>query len=360
MVALGAVGGVAMAVSALAHGALGEAEAVAATAPLPRSLPMRVRLRHTAPLASPPVAVAAAPVAVLEPMLATVFPGTDDELLAPLTGTLKKTKVNRGGTSLSLRVELESGARAAFKPLQIHPQSDPRRELAAYRIDRMLHVGHVPPARSVVFTADELVRGAPWSTRDYVERRIDDETIAPGGLVRGVESWWIPEIIDVKLEGKRIDDLDGMALWASYLQVDSDLPPKLRGLLAQISTCVVFDVIIDNADRWSGSNAKGSPDGKTLYFMDNTLAFSSFTLGHNSNLHPLHHVQVFSRDLIGRLRTLTPENLTATLGQGDDSGLAPLLKPDEIHAILARRDHVVRYVDDLIAEFGEDAVLAFP
>ena len=37
-----------------------------------------------------------------------------------------------------------------------------------------------------------------------------------------------------------------------------------------------------------------------------------------------------------------------------------LLDPEEISAILARRDHVIGYIDRLIAQFGEDAVLAFP
>ncbi len=364
MVALGALGGVGFAISEASQASLG-GEALAATAPAaPMPMPMRIRLRPMAVAVAAPTPVAAAEpapaTAPRAPAVDTVFPSADAELLAPLSGGLDKLKVNRGGTSLSLRLDLHGGGRAAFKPLQIHPQSDPRRELAAYRMDRLLGIGHVPPARSAVFTYEEMIAAAPPSTRAYVRQRLDDEAIAPGGLVRGVMSWWIPEIIDLKIEGKRLDDLDGMILWSSYLQVDADLPPQLRPLLAQISTCVVFDVIIDNADRWSGSNAKGSPDGKTLYFMDNTLSFSPFTLGHNTNLHPLRRVQVFSRSLVERLRTLSVENVTATLAQGDDSGLAPLLPPEQIRAILARRDHVVRYVDDLIAEFGEDAVLAFP
>ena len=36
------------------------------------------------------------------------------------------------------------------------------------------------------------------------------------------------------------------------------------------------------------------------------------------------------------------------------------LTPVEIRAILARRDHVVKHVDEMIAKFGEAAVLALP
>jgi hypothetical protein len=355
LIAVGAIGGVALGVGAAVRSGH---VAIAATA-APARVPTLARVE---PVGAP--AASGVPWLHVEPVdhdaAETVFPADDEELLAPLTGALTQVRINHGGTSLSMRLDLAGGGRAAFKPLQIHPQSDPRRELAAYRMDRLLGVGHVPPARAVVFTYDEMLAAAPAEIRTYVQQRLDDEAIAPGGLVRGVMSWWIPEISDVKLEGKRLDDLDGMLLWSSYLQVDSTVPPALRPLLAQISSCVVFDVVIDNADRWSGSNTKGSPDGKTLYFMDNTLAFSTFTLGHQTNLHPLRRVQVFSRALIARLRTLTVDNVSAALAQGDDAGLAPLLKPDEIAAIIARRDHVVRYVDDLIAEFGEDAVLAFP
>jgi hypothetical protein len=357
LIAVGAIGGVGLGVGAAARSLFSGGEAVAAT-----TLPVAHVSEPIVALPAPeiPPAVPTAIGAHDRGPLATVFPADDAELLGPLGAPLTHVKVNHGGTSLSLRLDLASGGRAAFKPMQTHPQSDPRRELAAYRMDRLLGIGHVPPARAAVFTYDELVAAAPPELHDYVQQRLDDEAIAPGGIVRGVMSWWIPDIIDVKMEGKRLDDLDGMILWSNYLQVDSDVPPALRPMLAQISTCVVFDVVIDNADRWSGSNTKGSPDGKTLYFMDNTLAFSTFTLGHQTNLHPLRRVQVFSRALISRLRALTLDNVSATLTQGDDAGLAPLLKPEEIGAILARRDHVVRYVDDLIAEFGEDAVLAFP
>ena len=76
-------------------------------------------------------------------------------------------------------------------------------------------------------------------------------------------------------------------------------------MLAQLASVIVFDVVIDNADRWSGNNTQGSPDERILYFMDNTLAFSTYTVGHTANLSRLYRIQVFPRGLIGRLRTLT-------------------------------------------------------
>ncbi len=303
----------------------------------------------------------AAELRVAVPALSTtVFDAPDDVLLAPVAATpLKGIKLNHGGTSLSLRLEFASGARAAFKPQQTHPQSDPKREIAAYRIDRMLGIGHVPPAKSGRFKVDDLIAAADPAVRDYTAGRFVDEATPHGGVLLGELSWWIPEIRDVTIGPYRVDEPEGMALWESYLQVGAVIPPAEKALVTQLSTCVVFDVLIDNADRWSGNNTKGSMDRRWLYFMDNTLAFSVFTLGHETNLAPLHRIQIFPRGLVEKLRGLTYDALVAALDVGDDP-LAPLLQPAEVRAILARRDHLVQYIDELSAQFGEQQVLALP
>jgi hypothetical protein len=289
-----------------------------------------------------------------------VFGAPDGELLAPIAATpVAKVKLNHGGTSLSLRIDFESGARAAFKPLQIHPQSDPRREIAAYRIDRMLGIGHVPPAKSAVFAIDDVIAAIEPSSRTYAGGRIESEALARSGKLYGQVSWWIPELKLMRIDGHGIDEPEGQALWSSYLQPGAAIPAELAPLLAQIATVIVFDVLIDNSDRWSGNNTQGSPDGRVLYFMDNTLSFSTFTRGHAANLSKLSRIQVFPRALISRLRLLTESAITAALG-GEDDLLGPLLTDDEIQAIIARRDNILVYVDRLIAELGEDVVLAFP
>jgi len=292
--------------------------------------------------------------------VASVFGAPDPDLLAPLAATrVTRIKLNRGGTSLSLRIDFASGARAAFKPMQIHPQSDPRREIAAYRIDRLLGLGHVPPAKSAAFAIDELIAAADPGSRDRTAARLSDEAIPRDGKLRGEVSWWIPEIKRVRIGGKYVDEPDGEALWIEYLQAGAARPGELEPMLAQLARVIVFDVVIDNSDRWSGNNTQGSPDDRILYFMDNTLAFSLYTRGHAANLSRLHRIQVFPRGLIGRLRSLTAEAIAAALG-ADDGLLGPLLSPAEIRAVLSRRDHVLEYVDRLIADLGEDAVLALP
>jgi hypothetical protein len=336
----------------LAEGYLATREASAAVPPAASTAPRRT---------VEPLPTARLPV-VVPPLGPTVFPRPDDELLAPLAASpVVRVKVNHGGTSLSLRLDFASGARASFKPEQTHPQSDPRREIAAYRVDRLLGLGHVAPAKSARFDVAALVAAADEGTRAYAAGRIDDEAIAHAGALRGELQWWIPEIKPASIEGEVLDEHEGMVKWSSYLQAGARPPEALVGLLAQISACVVFDILIDNSDRWSGNNTMASPDLGTLYFMDNTLSFSYFTLGHETNLAALRRTQVFSRRLIGRLRALDRATVVAAVAPGlDPGGLGRLLDDAQIDALMARRNNVVGYVDGLIARFGEAAVLALP
>jgi hypothetical protein len=293
---------------------------------------------------------------------ANVFGGSDDDLLAPIgAAPLVRVKPNKGGTSLSLRLDFENGARASFKPEQIHPQSDPRREVAAYRIDRLLGIGHVPPAKPIKLGLEEVLAAADPSFRTYTTTRVMNEAIAKNGELRGMVSWWIPEIRDAYLAGVPLEQPAAQQLLLSYLQIGAEIPDAQRPLVEQVATCIVFDVIINNSDRWSGANTKMSPDLVTLYFMDNTLSFSRAQHGHEANLRPLYRMQVFPRRLVTRLRRLTHEAVQAALAIGDDpAGIGPLLTPEEMRAILSRRDNLLAHVDRLIAQHGEDAVLALP
>jgi hypothetical protein len=291
----------------------------------------------------------------------SVYGSPDAELLAPVgQGKVTKIKLNHGGTSLSIRVDFDSGARASFKPEQIHPQSDPRREIAAYRLDRLLRIGRVPPAKSFTVAVADLLAAAEPSHRNFISRRLADEALAKNGVLRGELSWWVPEIKLAKLGAHRIDEKEGKAAWIAALRLGAIIPDAQREMIAQISAVILFDVLIDNPDRWTGANTVTSPDGKTLFHMDNTMSFSRFGFGHRSNLLTLRRTQVFPKGLVERIRALTPEAIATAINVGEDDGLAPLLHESELSAILVRRDNMLRYIDQLIAEHGEAAVLAFP
>lgn len=322
------------------------------------------------PTPAPSVAAIAPRPTVAEPVAKPVvddplapvwkFAGTDDEtLLAPLrVGAPDRVKVNRGGTSLSLRLELDNGARGAFKPDQIFGQSNPRREIAAYRIDRLLGIGRVPPAIAVSYPLEALV--AAVDQRDALARsRLRTDTRPRGANLRGELSWWVPVLADGKVNGFRIDETDGIVTWRAWLKAGGKIPAEHLGLCQQLSAMALFDFVIDNTDRWTGNNAKVSEDGSLLYFMDNTLAFGTNRRGHEKTYRYLQRVQTFSRRLVERLRALDEGQLRAVLAE-DKGEFEALLTDAEIAAVLGRRERALAYIDELIRVHGEDKVLGFP
>jgi len=307
------------------------------------------------PLPTPELAVA------IPIVVDNVFGTPDAELLAPLgVAPVTKMKTNHGGTSLSLRLDFANGARAAFKPEQTHFQSDPRREIAAYRVDRLLGIGHVPPAKEIEVAVADLLAAGDQGFRAYYAGRLDEEAIDHAGMLRGTASWWIPEIKLAAIGHNRIDLKEGKDIWTAQMQIGAPMDPALRPFLAQISAMVLFDLLIDNSDRWSGSNTAMSPDGRILYFMDNTMSFSKAQFGHEINVLAMRRIQIYPKQLVERMRALTYEDLERVLEMPPDSKLAPLLRPIEIKAVLARRDNMMKWIDALIAHHGEQAVLGFP
>jgi hypothetical protein len=290
----------------------------------------------------------------------TVFDGVSDErLLAPLrTGEVTRVKFNSGGSSISLRLELDNGARAAFKPMQTNWQTVPRKEVAAYRINRLLGLSTVPPAIGRMFRIEDLFDHVD-PAHAYVLPRLRAEILHTDGWVAGELSWWIPEIGSATIDDFRIDSVEGIVSWKRYLTVDAPVPYRERLMVAQISDMVVFDFVINNMDRWSGGNARTSSDGNTLYFMDNTLSFGRQRDGHEKVRVYLERVQKFSRSLVESLRNLRDADVRDALSV-DTGPFDELLDDNEIDALLARRDYVIAYIDGLIAQHGEENVLVFP
>jgi hypothetical protein len=298
----------------------------------------------------------------VEPISADVgmFHGiSDDLLLEPLrTSPIASVKANRGGSSVSLRVELANGARAAFKPHQTMRQSMPRKEVAAFRINRLLGLSSVQPAIGRKFRVDEVL-GNLRPDSVPLRPRLMAEMIQEEGWVTGALSWWIPVIKDGKVGRYDIDSTEGVVTWKRYLTVGESIPHEDRDLVAQISNVLLFDFLINNVDRWSGGNAKVSEDGRTLYFMDNTMSFAEKPRGLEKVRSYLQRSQKFSRALVAAARQLTAERVREVL-ERDRGPFDLLLTEGEIDALMARRDFALRYIDDLIAVHGESAVLEFP
>jgi hypothetical protein len=280
------------------------------------------------------------------------FLGMKDELLTERmrTAEIVKAKLNKGGSSISFHIYFADGSGAAFKPEQINPQSVPRKEIAAYLINRMLGLNAVPPATRRTLHRDDLVGKLPQEAK-FLAARIDAETtFDEEGFTRGEMSYWIPTIAD-----SHLDTPEAVLEWTRWLTPGEEIPKEKFGLMAQLSSLLVLDMLANNSDRFSGGNLLTSGDGKILFYMDNTFGFQVEDEGHIKCRQYLFRSEKFSRKLVAALRKMDLPSLHRALEVE-----AAVLTEAEMKSVIARKDAVLKYIDGLVAAFGESQVLVFP
>ena len=282
------------------------------------------------------------------------FLGMSDELLLDRLRTQKvaRLKLNRGGSSLSFRADFADGSRAAWKPAQTNTQTIPRKEVAAYRINRLLGLNAVPPATMRSLSRDDLFGLLHPESMASVPRIRAETIIGPNGLVSGEASYWIPVIKD-----SVFDTPEGHDQMAEWLTQGRPVPFEHRGFAAQVAVLVVFDFLICNPDRYSGGNMKTSGDGSQLFFMDNTMSFFLDPEGLEKTRVVLTRTQRFSRAFQRALARVEAPTLHRLLRDPDGS---EVLTDAEIRAVVKRREYIERHVASLVAQFGEKEVLYFP
>ena len=284
------------------------------------------------------------------------FLGMSDELLLERVRTqpIAKFKLNHGGSSLSFRVDFADGSRAAWKPMQTNMQSVPRKEVAAYRLNRLLGLHAVPPAAPRAVTREELLEHLHPESLAALPRIKAETVFGPDGRTIGTASYWIPIIKD-----SGFDTLEGRRQTQAWLTQGQPIPAEQASMAAQVSTLIVFDFLTANPDRYSGGNMKMSPDGKQLFFMDNTMSFYVDGDGYERNREVLFKTQKFSRSLYEALDKVTVANMQRALAEELGTPYE-ILTPAEIAAVVSRRGVVQRYIASLIAQHGERNVLVFP
>jgi hypothetical protein len=263
-------------------------------------------------------------------------------------------KLNKGGSSLSFRVDFADGSRAAFKPAQTNLQTMPRKEVAAYWVNRLLGLSAVAPATPRMVSREEIFSRLHSETVPMLPRIRSETIFDPRGNTAGVMMYWIPAIRDSGL-----DTPEGMAETSAWLTVGRPIPPHRHALAAQLADLMVFDFLIANPDRYSGGNLMTNEDGSRLYFMDNTLSFFIEPEGNDRTRTALHRAQRFSRRLYEALGRITELVLAEALAQASEGEYEILTKP-EIRAVVSRRDYVRKYIDTLIAAHAPPEVLFFP
>ncbi len=270
------------------------------------------------------------------------------------TQPIRRITFNRGGSSLSLRLRLADGSSAAFKPEQIHMQTVPRKEIAAYRLNRLLGLSRVPPATWRVLTWRDLYSHMDPRERRFFFRIKKEARFRKGGRLVGEVSWWIPKIRYIP-----IDKWKARKRWHQWLKAYKRLPPRYAEVTAQLSVMLLFDFLINNPDRFSGYNTMGTPDTKFLYFMDNTSSFFPHPRGGKNARTGLQRVQRFSRKLVRNLKALTLERLRKAMAQPAGAPM-PLLSERELRMVIARRDHAVQHINWVIARYGWEKTMVFP
>lgn len=288
-----------------------------------------------------------------------------------------------GGSTITFKFRLDGETIAAFKPNQTRRQSNYRAEVAAFRLCPIIRCGfEVPFSFEVRVEQRDFMRlygirslegntGYSAQFGDLIWTESDGET-----YLYGVWKDWVPHFAQFPLE---YDDV-----WDSWVDVDGD-PSELdipldeallplrgredgsytevieeagdattREMARQLSNMMVFDFLINNWDRFSGAyfgvNCQWA-EGRFVS-IDNGAGF--MTREPDRPRSHLHQVSRFSRSSIGEIRQLDPELLLPILfpNPTDD-------EMERFEVFWQRRQELLDYVDELIEERGEDAVLFF-
>jgi Trp operon repressor len=155
----------------------------------------------------------------------------------------------------------------------------------------------------------------------------------------------VPMSVERKVNGKPA----AMTWWLDdYMMDEGDRQKKKTAgpspsrTASQLHILRVFDELIQNRDRNAG-NLLWTSDWK-MWMIDHTRAFR---LGKDLlKKQPLERVE---RTLLEKMRELTFPGLTDAMGK--------ILTKEEVEALLARRDVIVKLFDDRIAQRGEATVL---
>lgn len=212
----------------------------------------------------------------------------------------RRATLSDGVITHDAHIQVINEAKALFRAgsaTELNFKDTYRFNIAGYRLARLVGLDNVPMS---------------------VERRFEGSTAA--------FTWWIDDVeMDEKERMKR-----------------RDLGPEPGRTTNQIAIMRVWDELIQNKDRNQG-NILWTRDWK-MWLIDHTRAFR---LGREL-LRPDRLVRV-DRELLARLRALTTESVSAAVGES--------LRKDELAAVMARRDVLVKHFDDRIKRAGEANVL---
>jgi hypothetical protein len=255
--------------------------------------------------------------------------------------------------SLSLKLSLRGGPDAVFKPLRRGDRTA-RHEVAAFRLSRLLGLDGVPPStmRRILIDNFSWMLGEEHADVEVAlreEAHLDERSGVWGAAIAWIEG----------LEPSGLDGHQGQRRLQRLLAIDGPAPVD-EPLVVEASAMVVLDYVIGNWDRLSGGNLFVGPD-RGLVLLDNNGAFSRWSETKQQRMDELlGDCQRFSRRLTRSLRALDAAAVEQALAAEPWHSQRRLLSERQIDLLFERRDAVLAAVDRLVAEHGEQKVLAFP
>ena len=209
-------------------------------------------------------------------------------------------KLSDGKMEHEAHIQCVDETKAEFKTMrgtELNFKDTYKYNIAGYRLDQILELNMVPVS---------------------IERKVAGKTCAV--------TWWVDD--------KMFDEVD---------RVKQGLkPPDLDAWNKQMYIVRVFDQLIDNTDRNLGNLVIDKQ--WRLWMIDHTRAFRSTTkIRSEANL------VMCERRLLANIRKLDEATL--------EEKLRPFLTKTEIKSMLTRRDKVVQFFDDAVAQRGQGAVL---
>ncbi len=291
-----------------------------------------------------------------------------------------------GGSTVSLKYKEGVNTLAAIKPDQDLRQTMYRSEIAYFRLCEILGCSFdVPknvPVRfrrehfNALYAASTSTKNAGYRSKfDHLIWVKEDDTkvlyatfkewISPftGFPIENTDTW--KQVVqpdgvkDVELESliKRVLVAGRPSDYNNFSKIKNwtnDL--SMTDFARQLSDLMLVDFLTNNWDRFSGAadnygaNCHIHPGG--LIAIDNGAAFPAW---HAPRVvKRLEFVRVFNRDLVRRLRALTPEMINHRLFPNPTKE-----EKKSLQRFWERRDQALKHIDEQIKKYGEDAVLAF-
>jgi hypothetical protein len=293
-----------------------------------------------------------------------------------------------GGSTITLRMNRDGETFAAFKPWQSRYQTNYRAEIAAYRLCFLIRCGFsIPHNREVRLReadAGRLFGVRPITNAtgfgDLLFFTDDDGT----RWLYATEKEWVPGFTKFPIETTSAwehlvsrsmtrERLEAMDLPTALARIRSEtdkytaIMERAEGLTAldlarQLSNLHVFDLLINNWDRYSGAYPGVNCQFNHGMFVsiDNGAAFQARRQGNTSEFttwNRLRRIEIFSRSTIDSIRAMDTDRARALLfptsrWHTDDD--------DRWERFLHRRERLLSHIDALIEQHGEDRVLVLP